>query len=148
MTPEHLAPYCRKELQQLIEGARNPTAVSAYSVVSPKGRTMRRLIIFLLAVLVMTGCAKPLPPERSSYVGEWQSSTMAVLITQDGHVAYKRLVGSNGSKTINGPLQSFDGNNFIVGIGPLKTTFVVSAPPHDDHGIWKMTVDGVELTRQ
>jgi hypothetical protein len=40
---------------------------------------------------------------------------MGLLITQDGRVAYKRLVGENGSKSVSGPLQSFDGNNFVVG---------------------------------
>jgi hypothetical protein len=29
----------------------------------------------------------------------------------------------------------------------MSTEFVVSAPPHEDAGVWKMTVDGVELTR-
>ena len=109
---------------------------------------MRHFILALLALAALVGCAKPLPPEKSSYVGEWQSSTMGLLITQDGHVAYKRLVGPNSSKSVSGPLQAFDGNNFIVGVGPIKTTFVVSAPPHEDRGTWKMTVDGVELTRQ
>ena len=109
---------------------------------------MRSFILTLLALLALAGCAKPLPPERSGYVGEWQSDSMALLITQDGRVAYKRLVGPNGSKSVSGPIQSFEGNNFVVGIGPVKTKFVVSVPPHEDQGEWKMTVDGVELTRQ
>lgn len=109
---------------------------------------MRNLILALFVLLALVGCAKPLPPERSAYAGEWQSSTMSLLITQDGHAAYRRLVGTNGSKSVSGPIQSFDGDDFIVGVGPIKTTFVVSAPPHEDQGSWKMTVDGVELTRQ
>jgi len=110
---------------------------------------MRHAIFFLLAgFLVLAGCAKPLPPERGAYAGEWQSSTMGLLITRDGHVAYKRLVGTNGSKTVSGPIQSFEGNNFSVGVGPIQTTFVVSVPPHEVGGRWMMTVDGVELTRQ
>ncbi|GAB3100509.1 hypothetical protein [Lysobacter terrae] len=109
---------------------------------------MRRLVFAILVLLAVAGCAKPLPPERSAYVGEWQSSSMGLLITQDGHAAYKRLFGTKGSKSVNGPIQSFEGNNFVVGVGPIKTTFVVSVPPHEDHGSWKMTVDGVELTRQ
>jgi hypothetical protein len=109
---------------------------------------MTRIAALLLGIIALAGCAKPLPPDKAAYVGEWQSSTMGLLITQDGRVAYKRLVGENGSKSVSGPIQSFDGDDFVVGIGPIRTNFVVSVPPHEDHGDWKMTVDGVELTRQ
>lgn len=109
---------------------------------------MRSFILTLLTLLALAGCAKPIPPERSAYVGEWEADAMALLITQDGRVAYKRLFGSSGSKSVSGPIQSFEGNNFIVGIGPVKTRFVVSVPPHEVRGEWKMTVDGVELTRR
>lgn len=109
---------------------------------------MTRFAILLLGIIALAGCAKPLPPDKLAYAGEWQSPTMGLLITQDGRVAYKRLVGENGSKSVSGPIQSFDGDDFVVGVGPVKTTFVVSVPPHQDHGEWKMTVDGVELTRQ
>jgi hypothetical protein len=111
---------------------------------------MRKFLpaVFLAAMLGLAGCAKPVPPDKQAYVGEWQSRTMAMLITRDGRVMYKRLIDSNTSKSIDAPLQQFEGDNFVVGVGPIKTTFVVSAPPHEDHGVWKMTVDGVELTRQ
>ena len=72
---------------------------------------------------------------------------MAMLVTADGRVAYKRQEGGM-SKSIEGPLEAFEGDNLIVGVGPIKTTFVVSAPPHLEQGRWKMTVDGVELTRK
>lgn len=51
-------------------------------------------------------------------------------------------------KSIDGPLKQFEGDNFVVGVGPISTTFLVTAPPHQDGGQWKMTVDGVELTRK
>jgi len=109
---------------------------------------MSRFILTLLAILALAACAQPLPPEKSSYAGNWQSAAMGLLITQDGNVAYKRRIGSNTTKSVRGPLQSFEGNNFIVGVWPLKVTFEVSVPPHEIHGRWKMTVDGVELTRE
>jgi len=49
--------------------------------------------------------------------------------------------------SVNGPLKDFDGDNFSAGIGPMSTTFVVSKPPYQDKGRWKMVVDGVELTK-
>ncbi|WP_460535683.1 hypothetical protein [Chitinimonas naiadis] len=72
---------------------------------------------------------------------------MTLLISKGGDVAYRRVTG-NVNTMINAPLQQFQGNNFVVGVGPMVTTFVVSAPPHNEAGVWKMTVDGVELTRQ
>ncbi|NOQ34821.1 MAG: hypothetical protein GQ569_02890 [Methylococcaceae bacterium] len=96
--------------------------------------------------LLLVACADPLPPERMNYVGEWQGLGVSLLIMADGSVSYERH--SKGAKTeINAPLQEFDGNNFIVGLSFFNTTFEVSKPPHQDDGIWRMTVDGVELTR-
>jgi hypothetical protein len=71
---------------------------------------------------------------------------MYLLITQDGSVRYKRLQGG-ASTSVEGPLKGFVGDNFDVGVGPMKTTFVVSKPPHQEGDKWRMTVDGVELTK-
>ena len=101
----------------------------------------------LLMLLTLAACAKPVPPEKAAYVGEWRGTAMALLITQDGSVAYRRLY-QGVNKSINAPLEEFQGDNFVVGVGPLSTTFVVSVPPHLDGTLWKMTVDGVELTRK
>jgi len=101
----------------------------------------------LLAIaLVLCSCAKPVPPAKASYIGEWKHPAMYLLLTQDGSVRYKRMQG--GAKTsIEGPLKGFQGDNFEVGIGPMSTTFVVTVPPHEVGGKWKMVVDGVELVR-
>jgi hypothetical protein len=107
---------------------------------------MRRVIILLLFVLSLSGCGKPVPPEKSAYVGEWQDKAMYLLITQDGSVRYKRLKGGV-STSVEGPLKGFQGNNFEAGVGPMATTFVVSKPPYQDGEKWKMVVDDVELTK-
>ena len=101
----------------------------------------------MLAVVgVLAGCAKPVPQEKADYVGEWRGRAMALLITQDGSVAYERIKGGARTK-ITGPIQGFKGDDFVVGIPVFNTTFEVSRPPHEEGGKWKMTVDGVELTR-
>jgi hypothetical protein len=66
--------------------------------------------LLALATLLGTvaGCGKPVPAEKSSYVGEWQEKTMYLLITQDGSVRYKRQKGG-ASTSIEGPLKGFDG---------------------------------------
>lgn len=107
---------------------------------------MRKLIVTFVLTCLLAACAKPLPPQRAAYAGYWRAHDMTLLITVGGNVEYTRDEG--GKRTsINGPLQKFDGDNFTVGIGPLKTTFVVSAPPQQEQGAWHMTVDGVDLKR-
>jgi len=106
----------------------------------------RNLIFAVMAAVLITACGEPVPPEKASYVGEWQQPTMYLLITQDGSVKYKRLSGGT-SKSIEGPLKGFNGDNFDVGFGPMSTTFIVSKPPTQNGEKWTMTVDGVELTR-
>jgi hypothetical protein len=106
----------------------------------------RTILASLLLALSLAGCGKPVPPEKSSYVGEWQEKTMYLLITQDGSVRYQRLK-DGVTASVEGPLKRFDGDNFEVGVGPMSTTFLVSRPPHQDGKVWKMVVDGIELAR-
>ena len=107
---------------------------------------VRRALLTVLAMSLLVACAHPVPPDKSAYVGQWKGLAMALLITQDGSVAYKRLKGGV-TTSISGPLKRFSGDNFVVGFGFFSTTFEVSVPPHQDGTDWKMTVDGVELTR-
>jgi hypothetical protein len=110
---------------------------------------MRRRVAFvavLLGALLLCGCGKPVPPENAAYVGEWRGKDMYLAISAEGAVSYKR-VKSAGTTSLDAPLVGFDGDNFKVGVGPISTTFVVSRPPYQVGGKWKMVVDGVELTR-
>jgi hypothetical protein len=104
------------------------------------------LTVLLAASILLSGCGKSVPPDRAAYVGEWQSREMYLSITEDGSVRYKR-VSRGVSKSLSAPLRSFEGDNFIVGLPFMSTTFVVSKPPYEEHGRWKMIVDGVMLTR-
>ena len=97
--------------------------------------------------LLLCACGKPVPPEKSAYVGEWRAAEMAILITQDGEVRYARKEKGK-SRSMKAPLKRFEGDNFIVGLGPVSTTFAVSVAPHRDGDAWRMTVEGVELTRK
>lgn len=107
---------------------------------------LRTLTLLLLATLSLLACGKPIPPAKAFYVGEWESPTMYLLITQDGSVVYKRQE-AGVSNSIDAPLQEFKGNNFTVGVGPINTEFKVNTPPHKVGNVWKMVVDGVELTK-
>jgi hypothetical protein len=104
------------------------------------------LLILIFTLFLLVACTKPIPPEKSSYVGDWQSPTMSLLIKQEGSVVYKR-VRDNNTTTIEAPIKNFIGNDVEVGLASITTTFVVSSAPHQDDGVWKMTVDGVTLTK-
>ena len=109
---------------------------------------MRRLLLLsMVLVLLLSACSTPLPPERADYAGLWRAADTTLLITPAGRVEYVVRRGNGFSKSIKAPLQRFDGDNFVAGLGPIGTTFVVTKPPHRDEGVWKMTVDGVELVR-
>lgn len=79
--------------------------------------TARRAAGLALEVL-LAGCGRPEPPDKADYAGQWEHPTMQLLTTQDGSVRYKRLQ-QGVSKSITGPLQGFEGDNFAVGVGPM-----------------------------
>lgn len=110
------------------------------------------LVILIAALPMLSACGQPVADDKGAYVGEWHAQAMDVEITKDGTVHYKRVrldsaIADTTTTTVNAPLRRFEGDNFVVGIPFLSTTFEVSAPPHQAAGAWKMVVDGVELTR-
>ena len=109
-------------------------------------RIFRTVLLASLFTTLFIACAKPLPSDKASYTGEWKGGPVSLLITADGRVKYARKEG-NLSKSLEAPLKEFKGDNFVVGVGFMSTEFVVTAPPHEEDGAWKMTVDGIELTR-
>jgi hypothetical protein len=108
--------------------------------------TCRHFLLAIALIVAFAGCAQSVPADKSDYIGEWKAPGMTLLITQDGSVQYERIKGGGKTK-VTGPIQKYEGNNFSVGIGFLSTTFVVSKPPYQASGVWKMVVDGVELTK-
>jgi len=97
-----------------------------------------------LAIVACEG--QPLPTERGDYAGMWRGDGVELRIDLDGTVSYRRRSGT-GTVSIDGPLQGFDGDDFVVGVMVVKTTFDVGAPPQQREGRWVMTVDGAELVR-
>jgi hypothetical protein len=103
-------------------------------------------IVALAICLCLLSCGTPVPPDKIEYVGEWTGQGMYLLILQDGSVEYRRLKGG-GTREVTGPIQAFEGDDFKVGISFISTTFHVSRRPYLEGGVWKMVVDGVELTK-
>lgn len=103
-------------------------------------------LIFATALLSGAVSAAPVPADKQSYVGNWQGKDMHLALAKDGKVKYKR--DQPGKKLdLSLELQGFNGDHFDVGWGIVRSTFIVSKPPHREGKQWKMTVDGVELTR-
>lgn len=88
----------------------------------------------------------PMPDSKRDYIGEWTGSGVTLTITPDGDVQYERINGS-GTKRVTAPIQAWHGADFEVGVLFVTTTFDVIVPPHEENRRWKMTVDGVELTK-
>ena len=108
---------------------------------------MRLVLLALAFILLLCSCAEPVPAQKRDYVGHWQSPSMSLLILEDGTVAYKRYK-NGGSTSVEGPLQSFEGDDFSVGIGFFSTTFIVNEPPNNNDGQWTMVVDNERLIKQ
>lgn len=101
----------------------------------------------LSAALFVSACkGQPLPPDKADYAGRWRGGGIDLVIHAEGRVNYAKVEGKS-TKTIEGPLQGWQGDDFVVGVMTVKTKFKVTEPPHEVDGVWKMTVDGVELIR-
>jgi hypothetical protein len=110
---------------------------------------MRRLLsaTLLAAVLFTSACkGQPLPPDKAEFAGHWRGGGIDLVIRPDGYVTYEKAEGK-GRVEVSGPLQGWIGNDFVVGVMVVKTTFKVNEPPHQVDGVWTMTVDGVPVTR-
>lgn len=114
--------------------------------------TSSALLILLLAScfskeMKNSGKTSDIPADKKDYVGNWTSDSMTLEISAQGNVDYARSKG-NGNTSVSAPIQEFKGDDFEAGLFGFNTRFDVSEKPHKEGGVWKMTVDGVELTRQ
>ncbi len=100
----------------------------------------------LLLLALLAACAEPVPEAYRDYVGHWRGDGMRLVIRVDGHADYDR-VQDRSHVSIEGNAHSFDAHGFRIGIGPLSASFTVQRGPQLRDGRWRMTVDGVELTR-
>jgi len=91
--------------------------------------------------------SKPVPADKVDYIGTWNGDKVALTITANGDCEYTKTPADGATTSISAPIQAFHPTGFDVGIGPFVTTFLVTEPPHEDGGVWKMTVDEVELTK-
>jgi hypothetical protein len=84
---------------------------------------------------------------KQDFRGTWTAPGRTLVIHENDHVEWESKDGGK-SKSVNAPITRFAREEFEIGVFGISTTFRIDTPPHDDGGVWKMTIDGVELTRQ
>jgi hypothetical protein len=98
-------------------------------------------------ICLLSGCnSMPIPEEKRTYVGTWEGVGFHLTITDAGSVNYRRVNG-NYTKKVTGPVKSFEGDDFVVGVLFITTTFKVQHPPYMEGNEWLMVVNGVELKK-
>lgn len=105
----------------------------------------------LLILTYITSCGlkgSGIPEDKKDYIGTWTNDKVSLTISESGRVDYKKQSSAATSTSVNGPIQKFEGNNFIVGALGINTTFVVTSLPHQEAGVIKMTIDDEELVKQ
>ncbi len=96
--------------------------------------------------MLLWGCGIPVPPDKRDFIGTWRGGGMTLVITAEGRVEYERARGTV-KKTLSAPLRAFVGDDLVVGIPGLTTTFIAERRPFRDGEDWKMRIDGVGLVR-
>ncbi len=104
-------------------------------------------LIGALPILV-AACNRPVttPPEQAvSYYGDWTAPSVVLRITP------KRVVYTDHTSffptLVEMDFLGLAGHD-IVGGSKKKMYLSVGAPPHQEGGVWKMTVEGHPLARQ
>lgn len=105
-----------------------------------------RLPLLVVPALLALGCTQPVPVDHADYIGHWRGEGVLLVIAASGQADYSRIRGSKRT-SIEGPAHSFSTDGFRIGIGPLSASFKVQSPPRETPEGWRMTVDGVELSR-
>lgn len=105
----------------------------------------RKLVPFLWCAWAV-GCARPVPASQEEFVGVWTGTDMSVSITAEGRLDSRRK-SAGFTVELGGSIRAIETDYIRVGIWPISSTFHVDRLPHVEGGRWKMTIDGVELSR-
>lgn len=90
--------------------------------------------------------AELLSTDKKDYLGNWQAPGVSLSIQADKSVHYEKAAGHT-TKEFTGKLGGFKGNDIVID-ALIGITLVVQKPPVEQGGVWKMTVDGDELTKK
>lgn len=87
-----------------------------------------------------------LTADKQIYVGEWHGAKTNLSIKTDGTIEYQReetIGDTTNTDSVSGPINSFDGASFVVGVLGSNTRFEVAETPVNG----TMIVNGERLER-
>lgn len=149
-SPRVKAKYAARKKQLLAEKARLPRGDrDAYDELCYRANKVMKAAkeeVEAAAAVARAEANKASPEYRRLFHGVWKGPGMELTITGKGQVRYKRNTGK-GTRSFSGMLMEFRKDRFKAGVLGLGTTFKIDRPPHKEGETWKMTIDGVELTR-
>jgi len=90
---------------------------------------------------------KPVPDDKSDYIGMWLGGPITFEVRPDGILFYEKTNGGT-STSLEVPITIWGNSSISAGIGPFATTFAINSPPQQIDGQWTMTVDDQILLRQ
>ncbi len=108
-------------------------------------KTIRRLSL-LAAAFWVAACGKPVPTEQKELIGTWRGPGVTLSIAADGRLEHETKDGRSTTK-LSAPIQEYRADGFKAGLPFLAKDFKLEKPPHEEAGVWKMTVNAVELAR-
>ena len=108
---------------------------------------MRGLVPSMLSLaLLACGEPQPLPADKASYAGTWEGDGVRLKISPTAQVSYDKKKGA-GNEHVEGPIAGWREDGFVVGVMTQKTSFDVTAPPHQESGTWTMVINGDTVYR-
>lgn len=92
-----------------------------------------------------------LTADRQNCIGEWRGENTRLSIKPNGTIEYSReetIGDTTNTNTVSGPINSFSGTSFSVGVLGQNTQFkIAEAPRRNDDGTMTMNVNGEQLTK-
>ncbi len=105
---------------------------------------MKKLLLAIIAVILISGCAKPLSEDKADFVGLWKNNQTSLLITQSGRLEYESKKGSMET-SISMPIKSIDDSQINAGFWIFSSTFKITGEPVEEDGMQVLTVNGEKL---
>jgi hypothetical protein len=103
-------------------------------------------VLACLALLTATAVASPIPPDKKDYIGQWAGHGLELAFSAEGTISYKAKDGAF-TKSFEGLWDGMDGNFIMMNVLLAKKPLRVDEPPHQEQGVWVMTINGAKMLR-
>ncbi|MBQ0713035.1 MAG: hypothetical protein KBT53_08745, partial [Porticoccus sp.] len=103
-----------------------------------------KYFISIMLVLLLVGCAEPLPDDKNNFVGLWKSNQTSLLVTKSGRIEYESNKGAVKT-SVSMPIKSITNSELVAGFLFMKSSFKLLGPPRNKDGATIVTVDGEDL---